>query len=91
MSAKEVYLEGFKGNTDWKTGTTENHSKEEGNIHSQVKQNKGILKLKVSLSRYISYLRVKKSKQNPHLKLTAINNIWNLGNSKLNLWFYFEA
>lgn len=61
VSAKEAYLEGFKGNTDWKTGTIENHSKEEGNSHSQVKQNKGILKLKISLSRYVSYLKVKKS------------------------------
>ena len=91
VSAKEAYLEGFKGNTDWKTGTIENHSKEEGNTHSQVKQNKGTLKLKINLSRYISYLWVNKSKQKSLLMLTAVNDIWNPGNSKLNLWFYFEA
>lgn len=65
MRAKETYLEGFKGNTDWKKGTIENHSIEEGNIHSQVKQNKGTQKLKRSLSRNIGYLWVKKSKQTP--------------------------
>lgn len=65
VSAKETYLEDFKGNTDWKKGIIENHSNEEGNIHSQVKQNTGIQNLKRSLSRNISYFWVKKSKQTP--------------------------
>lgn len=34
VSAKEAYLEGFKGSTDWKAGTTENHSMEEGSKYS---------------------------------------------------------
>lgn len=38
VSAKEEYLEGFKGNTDWKKGTIENQSNGEGDIHSQGKQ-----------------------------------------------------
>lgn len=49
-----------------RTGTTENRSEEEGDIHSQVKQNKGVLQLKVGLSRYIRYLWVKKkANKNP--------------------------
>lgn len=54
VSAKEAYLEGFKGSTDWRAGTTENHSTEEGSKYSQTKQNKGKLKQKVSRWIYIS-------------------------------------
>lgn len=34
VSAKEAYLEGFKGSSDWRAGTTENHSTEEGSKYS---------------------------------------------------------
>lgn len=66
--------------------------RKEVNTHSQTKQNKGKLQQKVSLRIYISYLGVKKKQTTPSLlMLTAVNNIWNIGNSKLNLWFYFDA